>query len=48
MIDADEVLDKIRAEIQAIETGGDSWELAIKEECLGIIDKYKAESEDNE
>lgn len=41
-----DVLDKIRAEIQSIETGGDCWELAIKEECLGIIDKYKAESEE--
>ena len=34
------IIDKIRAEIEAMETGGDCWELAIKEECLNIIDKH--------
>lgn len=46
-----EVLDKIRAEIEeqvleSLSDGGDDWFTAEKvNECLDIIDKYKAESE---
>ena len=46
-----EVLDKIRAEIEEqvlenLSDGGDDWFTAEKvNECLDIIDKYKAESE---
>lgn len=47
-----EVLDKIRAEIEgkvleSLSDGGDDWFTAEKvNECLDIIDKYKAESEE--
>lgn len=46
-----EVLDEIRAEIEeqvleSLSDGGDDWFTAEKvNECLEIIDKYKAESE---
>ena len=46
-----EVLDRIRAEIEeqvleSLSDGGDDWFAAEKvNECLEIIDKYKAESE---
>lgn len=46
-----EVLDKIRTEIEeqvleSLSDGGDDWFTAEKvNECLDIIDKYKAESE---
>ena len=46
-----EVLDEIRAEIEeqvleSLSDGGDDWFTAEKvNECLDIIDKYKAESE---
>ena len=46
-----EVLDKIRSEIEeqvleSLSDGGDDWFSAEKvNECLEIIDKYKAESE---
>lgn len=49
-----ERLDKIRAEIEeqvleSLSDGGDDWFVAEKvNECLEIIDKYKAESEDTE
>ena len=49
-----DVLDKIRAEIEeqvleSLSDGGDDWFAAEKvNECLDIIDKYKAESEDKE
>lgn len=49
-----EVLDKIRAEIEeqvleSLSDGGDDWFTAEKvNECLDIIDKYKAESEVSE
>lgn len=49
-----EVLDKIRAEIEeqvleSLSDGGDDWFTAEKvNECLEIIDKYKAESEGEE
>ena len=45
------VIDKIRAEIEeqvleSLSDGGDDWFAAEKvNECLEIIDKYKAESE---
>lgn len=47
-----EVLDEIRAEIEeqvleSLSDGGDDWFTAEKvNECLEIIDKYKAESEE--
>ena len=47
-----DVLDKIRAEIEeqvleSLSDDGDDWFTAEKvNECLEIIDKYKAESED--
>ena len=47
-----DVLDKIRAEIEeqvleSLSDGGDDWFAAEKvNECLDIIDKYKAESEE--
>lgn len=47
-----DVLDKIRAEIEeqvleSLSDGGDDWFVAEKvNECLEIIDKYTAESED--
>jgi len=46
-----DVLDKIRVEIEeqvfeSLSDGGDDWFAAEKvNECLEIIDKYKAESE---
>ena len=49
-----EVLDKIRAEIEeqvleSLSDGGDDWFTAEKvNECLDIIDKYKAESEEED
>lgn len=49
-----EVLDEIRAEIEeqvleSLSDGGDDWFTAEKvNECLEIIDKYKAESEGEE
>ena len=49
-----DVLDKIRVEIEeqvfeSLSDGGDDWFAAEKvNECLEIIDKYKAESEDKE
>lgn len=49
--DKQKVLDKIRAEIEeqvleSLSDGGDDWFTAEKvNECLDIIDKYKAESE---
>ena len=52
----DEVLDKIRAEIESIDTVKElddshmviiKYRQMIKDEVLEIIDKYKAESEDN-
>ena len=49
---ANGVLDKIRAEIEeqvleSLSDGGDDWFTAEKvNECLDIIDKYKAESEE--
>ena len=49
-----EVLDEIRAEIEeqvleSLSDGGDDWFTAEKvNECLEIIDKYKAESEGKE
>ena len=48
------ILDKIRAEIEeqvleSLSDGGDDWFTAEKvNECLEIIDKYKAESEGKE
>jgi hypothetical protein len=46
------VLDKIRAEIEALEEGITSYQndrpWIFKDEALQIIDKYKAESEDKE
>ena len=48
------ILNKIRAEIEeqvleSLSDGGDDWFAAEKvNECLEIIDKYKAESEDKE
>lgn len=47
-----EVLDEIRTEIEeqvleSLSDGGDDWFTAEKvNECLDIIDKYRAESED--
>ena len=52
MPDTNDVLDKIRAEIEeqvleSLSDGGDDWFTAEKvNECLEIIDKYKAESEE--
>ena len=49
--DVDKMLDEIRAEIEeqvleSLSDGGDDWFTAEKvNECLEIIDKYKAESE---
>lgn len=49
-----DVLDKIKAEIEeqvleSLSDGGDDWFTAEKvNECLEIIDKYKAEREDKE
>lgn len=49
-----EVLDKIREEIEeqvleSLSDGGDDWFTAEKvNECLDIIDKYRAESENKE
>ena len=47
-----DVLDKIRAEIEALEEGITSYQndrpWIFKDEVLQIIDKYKAESEDKE
>lgn len=34
-----EVVEQIREEINSIETGGDCWELALKDEIMEIIDK---------
>lgn len=51
--DKEVALDKIRAEIEeqvleSLSDGGDDWFTAEKvNECLDIIDKYKAESEGN-
>ena len=48
------VLDRIRAEIEeqvleSLSDGGDDWFAAEKvNECLEIIDKYKAESEETD
>ena len=50
--EVNDVLDKIRAEIEeqvleSLSDGGDDWFTAEKvNDCLEIIDKYKAESED--
>ena len=41
------VLDKIRAEIKALPIAFTS-SLDMKQDCLEIIDKYKAESENKE
>lgn len=38
--DAMTVLEDIKAEMQRVETGGDAWELSLKEEFIAIIDKY--------
>ena len=35
------VLEDIKVEIKGIETGGDPWELALKDEILEIINKYR-------
>lgn len=50
-LEQEPVIDKIRAEIEeqvleSLSDGGDDWFAAEKvNECLEIIDKYKAESE---
>ena len=51
-LEQESILDKIRAEMEQIKEaeyqiyGKDSWRFVDK--CLDIIDKYKAESEENE
>ena len=49
VLEQEPVLDKIRAEIEALEEGITSYHndrpWIFKDEALGIIDKYKAESE---
>lgn len=51
LLEQEPVIDKIRAEIEeqvleSLSDGGDDWFTAEKvNECLEIIDKYKAESE---
>lgn len=53
-LEKEPVLDKIRAEIEeqvleSLSDGGDDWFAAEKvNECLDIIDKYKAESEQSD
>lgn len=51
-LEQEPILDKIRAEIEeqvlgSLSDGGDDWFASEKvNECLDIIDKYKAESEE--
>lgn len=51
-LEQESVLDKIRAEIEAIEDGISSYHndrpWIFKDEALAIIDKYKAESGDKD
>ena len=57
-LEQDNVLDKIRAEIEALiewhdcpieyDNGNDAWYREACNQAIKIIDKYKAESEDKE
>lgn len=46
------MLTELQLEFEEIETGGDTWELAIKDDCVNLIqkkiNKLKAESEPQE